>query len=596
MWAAHEGIRPVKSAERARAAPVVPAARATAHAMPPSQSSAFSLLSRSLAEIPVTSASAQADDREHQAQGAGERWSHEAIAGVEAGPVAGPLPAPLRAHFEPRLGYQLGSVRLRADTHSAGQALSLGARAFTAGDEIGFAAGEYRPDSVAGRQLIAHELTHVAQQFRDGSTVQCAPKEWSRAQIEQIQRELMRLGFLNGHDGRLGPRTEAALVEVYGGDSWRGSTAPSVLSALKAAKPPSGTKGEHRLRWGEMFKDGVLDMTLGIGFDEQGSSTHARDSFVADLTGRGFTEKKAGNKDLADLYARVGRTLVADSTSRYFLKPDALTYKPPAGSGRKISAVVRLVYSLSGSQGKQVSEAFKSGMVESDIAYYSGHGRYGSGPDFDRNYRFKLYIVDSRTKARTLDRVIDDYEVLRDELAAEGAAKKPRLGAWQQFEQRVADGTLEVIGSNEGNVYLNKRNPHPSEFGAKLMFWNLARGGGKGATLQTGKTGPLTKAAAARPDKRYRVIVFDGCRSEDYNTSIRATPHFDTQSMDEFGSSHELVWGDEGGTLAAFLDTILKMQSAEEIARRLDDQQKSLPKAEHPAYHAYGIGDNPVNK
>jgi hypothetical protein len=38
------------------------------------------------------------------------------------------------------------------------------------------------------------------------------------------------------------------------------------------------------------------------------------------------------------------------------------------------------------------------------------------------------------------------------------------------------------------------------------------------------------------------------------------------------------------------------MQSAEEIAQRLDDQQKSLSKAEHPAYHAYGFGDNPVNK
>jgi hypothetical protein len=594
MWAVRERIRPVRSAEKKTAAPVIPPSPAGARTTAPAP--AFTRPGRSLARIPVTSESARAGERERQARRAGERWSHEPIPGVVARLAAGPLPAPLRAHFEPRLGHQLGRVRLRADARSAAEAHSLGARAFTAGQEITFAAGEYRPDEADGRGLIAHELMHVVQEPRAGPAVQCAPKAWSHAQIDQIQRELMRLGLLNGHDGQLGPRTEAALVEAYGGDSWHGSTAPSVLSALKAAKPPSGTKGEHRLRWGEMFKDGVLDMTLGIGFDEGGNSTRARDSFVADLTVRGFTEKKAGDKDLADLYARAGRSPVAESSSRYFLKPDALTYKPPAGPGRKISVVVRLVYSLDGTEGKQVAEAFKAGMVESDIAYYSGHGRYGSGPDFDRNFRFKLFTVDRKTKAKTLDRVIDDYTVLQRELAAEGAARKPKLSAWKQFELRIADGTLEVIGSNEGNVYLNRTNPHPGEFGAKLMFWNLARGGGRGAALQTGRSGPLGKAAGARPEKRYRVIVFDGCRSEDYNTALRATPHFDTRSMDEFGSSHELVWGDEGGTLAAFLDAILQMQSAEEIARRLDDQQKSLSKAEHPAYHAYGVGDNPVNR
>jgi hypothetical protein len=595
MRAARERIRPARPAAKIATARAALTSAAGARARPPSSAPALAWPRRSLADIPVTGETIPAD-RERQARHAGQRWGQEEIAGAVVRPVTGPLPSALRAHFEPRLGFPLGNVRLRADTHSAARALSLGARAFTARNEIDFGDGEYRPDTVAGRQLIAHELIHVIQQSRDGSAVQCAPKEWTSAQIDQIQRELVRLGLLNGHDGRLGARTEAALTEAYGGDSWHGSPAPSVLSELKKATPPSGPKGEHRLRWGEMFKDGVLDMTLGIGFDEGGSSTHARDSFVADLTGRGFAEKKAGDKDLVAVYARAGRAPVADSTSRYFLKPDALVYKPPVGAGRKISVVVRLVYSLDGSEGKQVAEAFKTGMVESDIAYYSGHGRYGSGPDFDRNYRFRLFTVDPRTKAKKLDRVIDNYTVLRDELATEGAARKPRLGAWQQFERRVADGTLEVIGSNEGNVYLNPRNPHPGEFGAKLMFWNLARGGGKGAPLQTGRKGPLAKAADARPEKRYRVIVFDGCRSEDYNTALRATPHFDTMSMDEFGSSHELMWGDEGGTLAAFLDAILKMQSAEEIARGLDDQQKSLGKAEHPAYHAYGVGDNPVNR
>ncbi|MDQ4048465.1 MAG: DUF4157 domain-containing protein, partial [Actinomycetota bacterium] len=36
--------------------------------------------------------------------------------------------------------------------------------AFTVGSDVFFAAGEYRPGTPAGDELIAHELTHVVQQ------------------------------------------------------------------------------------------------------------------------------------------------------------------------------------------------------------------------------------------------------------------------------------------------------------------------------------------------------------------------------------------------------------------------------------------------
>ena len=50
-------------------------------------------------------------------------------------------------------------------------AARLGARAFTFGDEIGFAEGEFRPDTEGGRRLIAHELAHVAQRPNTGAPV-----------------------------------------------------------------------------------------------------------------------------------------------------------------------------------------------------------------------------------------------------------------------------------------------------------------------------------------------------------------------------------------------------------------------------------------
>jgi len=47
-------------------------------------------------------------------------------------------------------------------THSAG-ASAAEAKAYSQGSDLQFGAGEYQPESDAGRSLIAHELTHVAQ-------------------------------------------------------------------------------------------------------------------------------------------------------------------------------------------------------------------------------------------------------------------------------------------------------------------------------------------------------------------------------------------------------------------------------------------------
>jgi hypothetical protein len=50
------------------------------------------------------------------------------------------------------------------NTWAANVARSINARAFTFGHNDAFGAGEYSSDTLAGRKLLAHELTHVAQQ------------------------------------------------------------------------------------------------------------------------------------------------------------------------------------------------------------------------------------------------------------------------------------------------------------------------------------------------------------------------------------------------------------------------------------------------
>jgi hypothetical protein len=73
-----------------------------------------------------------------------------------------PMGVETRAFFEPRFGRDLSHVRVHNDAAAADAARSLHARAFTFGQHVVFAAGEYQPGE-QGRQLMAHELAHVMQ-------------------------------------------------------------------------------------------------------------------------------------------------------------------------------------------------------------------------------------------------------------------------------------------------------------------------------------------------------------------------------------------------------------------------------------------------
>ena len=75
-----------------------------------------------------------------------------------------PLERRTRHLFEGRMGADFSDVRIHDGAGAAAAARGLGARAFTLGSDISFAAGQYRPGEPAGRRLIAHELAHVVQQ------------------------------------------------------------------------------------------------------------------------------------------------------------------------------------------------------------------------------------------------------------------------------------------------------------------------------------------------------------------------------------------------------------------------------------------------
>jgi len=71
-----------------------------------------------------------------------------------------PLPAAVRHQMESFFAADFSGVRI----HVGVQPAAIGALAFTIGQDIHFAPGQYDPNTSHGKQLLGHELAHVLQQ------------------------------------------------------------------------------------------------------------------------------------------------------------------------------------------------------------------------------------------------------------------------------------------------------------------------------------------------------------------------------------------------------------------------------------------------
>ncbi|MFZ1221341.1 MAG: DUF4157 domain-containing protein [Chthoniobacterales bacterium] len=80
-----------------------------------------------------------------------------------------PLSQTTRKSMESRFGHDFSTVRVHTDERAARAAAAIDARAFAINRDIVFGAHEFQPQSVPGRRLLLHELTHVAQRTGSGS-------------------------------------------------------------------------------------------------------------------------------------------------------------------------------------------------------------------------------------------------------------------------------------------------------------------------------------------------------------------------------------------------------------------------------------------
>jgi hypothetical protein len=74
------------------------------------------------------------------------------------------LDAGTRGFMESRFGYDFGNVQIHNNRLAHQSSSAINALAYTHGNHVVFANGQYHPETNQGKQLLAHELTHVVQQ------------------------------------------------------------------------------------------------------------------------------------------------------------------------------------------------------------------------------------------------------------------------------------------------------------------------------------------------------------------------------------------------------------------------------------------------
>jgi Domain of unknown function (DUF4157) len=124
-----------------------------------------------------------------------------------------PLSDQVRAFMEPRFGHDFSNVRVHSDDMAAAGAEAISARAFTHGDHIAFARGEYQPATVTGHQLLAHELTHVLQQASGAAGIDRAKHKVGNAEISIDYGDVVRHDSPAEHQSQVEARYTALTGE-----------------------------------------------------------------------------------------------------------------------------------------------------------------------------------------------------------------------------------------------------------------------------------------------------------------------------------------------------------------------------------------------
>ena len=296
-------------------------------------------------------------------------------------------------------------------------------------------------------------------------------------------------------------------------------------------------------RYDRLFVDQLVTIMLAVGFDEYGANRPIDDEIEGGLLSRGFV----ADHDAALARIAEAKRPAPQRSADHFIARGA-THDL---SGKPVDVVVSLVRAGDGTGGGDVGSAFLEGMNRCEIAAYGGHGRYGTGPDFD--YNFTADLVDEAGA------VIASYSEYRDlEQFLLERAKAHGRSTLAEYRILTRQRKLIIRRVNSGNLVVNLRNYHPAEFGAHLMVDQL-------------KTDPnVRRMSKQRFDRKYRMWLFNGCRTHDYFYNLRKlNPQATAGGLDLLGTRRVIYWSAMTDSLLGLVDGVVAREDYKQLLARL---------------------------
>jgi Domain of unknown function (DUF4157) len=160
----------------------------------------------------------------------GVRVSDRNVSNVQGGRPLDPLH---RLQMERAIGADFSSVRIHTGGEADASAKQLSAHAYTVGNDVVFADGQYDPDSTSGQRTLAHELTHVVQQRSGpvdgtdtGGGVRVSdPSDRYERGAEAMAEQVVDGGLFNEHVAGSEPSNASAAQRNADGESVRSPAA-----------------------------------------------------------------------------------------------------------------------------------------------------------------------------------------------------------------------------------------------------------------------------------------------------------------------------------------------------------------------------------
>lgn len=196
--------------------------------------------------------------------------------------------------------------------------------------------------------------------------------------VRRIQNALIFVGYelpVHGSDAQWGRETSTAVREFQSDSQLptTGEVDQDTLLRLDRKANSSSEPVEKYPDYKELFADGILEITIGVGYDEDDYFFHEVEKMKEYFTTREFLQINENKAE--ELWRQNKINPPLRKGGDYYLRSQDILF-----SGNDVKVLIRLVTFLR----DRGSNTFIEAMQRSDISIYVGHGRWGSGADFFR--------------------------------------------------------------------------------------------------------------------------------------------------------------------------------------------------------------------